>query len=235
VKFADTATPDDFRKLLFAGHAYVRHEFYRALSEKIDAAVIAMTAAHTSFRAFESAALPLNERSAHVQAFLWTSFNSAASSLFLLLSGFVPASGNLMRHFGEALSMALLCSDPRINTFIKVKQNPESFSYHDALRLVNKKENRKKLDIDEKAWEQLMKLTKFYDNFSHATMLTVAANAMLEAKGQIILLGEYDPAKASTYDWELTARTSAFRVLQHLSDVLKSRLPFDKNEPSTAA
>ena len=229
MRLPDDATVADLRKHIFAGHSYVRHEIYRVLPERVESAIDKLGEAYTSFRRFDNAGFEGDDRKAHVQAFLYTAFNSVVTSTFLLLSGMLVASGNLMRQYGEACALALLCSDPRIDTFLHIKRAPARYPYHTALHRVNKKQNRDRLRLKPEFWTSFMTLAQFYDNYSHAGMMTVASTLMVGEPKLMAFLGEFDPGKVAIYEHELKARYGAANVLAHVTTILETRLPFDRN------
>ena len=234
MRLADDAGEADLRKTIFAGHGYVRHEMYRALPASIDGTISRLADAYAAYRRFETAATPHNQRSALVQAFLYTAFNSIVSSSFLLLSGMLPPAGNQMRHFGEAFAMALLCSDPRIDAYIRVTKAPDQFPYHEALHLVNKKENRRKLGLRDDFWRAFMQVTKFFDNYSHGGLFTYMSTTMTSQPALLAFIGEFDPGRVDHYEKEWRVRESGARVLALVMEALQQRLPFDRNAATPA-
>lgn len=226
----EDAGASEIRELLFRGHGDVRDAFATAFPSEIDGCIAAIAETYSAYRAFERAA-PKTQRTAQVQAFSYTALNSLISSLFLLISGMLIPAGHLMRQYAEATAMALLCSHPALITFARFEKEKTRYPVHDALIEVNKKRNRRVLDINAEGWKTFMEIASFYDQFSHASALVISAQMMLDRPGKLIMLGDYDADKSDVYHYEFPRRRSAAVALEQLIVVLTDRLPFDPNEP----
>lgn len=218
------ASEADILAVVFSDHSRVRQQFRERLKPEIDEAISALAGAYRAYRRLE-ALIRLDKRAAYVLAFAYTALNSLLTSLHLLISGLPLPSGNLMRHYGEAIAMALLCSHPEINTYELLEQNSNSFAFHKSLDVVNRERNRKLLEIDGPGWESFMEITAFYDRFSHASLFAVFAQFMFGQPGSLSLLGEFDPEKVEQYRFELKRRRSAAELFQHMIVSLAGRLP----------
>jgi hypothetical protein len=147
----------------------------------------------------------------------------------------IPA-GHLMRQYGEATAMALLCSSPDLDTFSRLEQSPGEFPAHDSLRLVNRRRTRALLDISADAWQEFMVISGFYDKYSHASELALASQFMFSRSGWLAIGGEFDDAKRPQYQIELRRRVSASHVLTGLTQELYRRaLPKPPPPHSTGA
>jgi hypothetical protein len=210
-------------------HAHVRARFVTEFSTEIDGIVRALTEAYAAYRRLENTVL-LDHRSAYVQGFAYAALNSVITSTNLFLVGLQLPSGNLMRQYGEATAMALLCSHPKIDVLARVRKDADSFPYHKAIQLVSREDNRKLLDLKGPEWKTFGEIAKFYDRFSHASFFAVASQTMFDQPGMLIVLGDFDPQKIDAYRIEVKRRQTAATVLAHLMDYLSERLPPKKEE-----
>jgi hypothetical protein len=104
-----------------------------------------------------------------------------------------------MRHFGESISVALLFSHPNIDEFDYFLKNIKNYPVHKALSKVLRNNNKKLLNIDSNGWKQFMKITNFFDDFSHPSALAVAYTQIFEDPGGLIVGSEFDPKKTEQY------------------------------------
>jgi len=216
------------RTLIISDHAHVRERFLEEFSGEIDEITATLTQAYSAYRRLEDK-VRLDDRSAHVQAFAFTALNSLITSTNLLLSGLQLPSGNLMRQYGEASAMALLCSHPSIDVLARMRKDPHSFPYQNAIEIVGRKRNRRLLGLKAPEWKTFGNIGKFYDRFSHASFFAIASQTMFGQPGMLIVLGEFDPEKIEPYRIEMRRRKTAATVLGHLMDYLSERLPQKKD------
>jgi hypothetical protein len=200
-------TCEEIRTVLFSGNQRVRDDFNGHFSPGIDNFIILMAKAYARIGEIE-AKVPHDDRSAWTWRFLLGAFNNLLTSFHLLISGFLVPAGNLMRHYGEASAMALLCSHRRINTFDVMMKNPDNFPYHKALDLVERKQNTKCLEIDPEGWRTFKEITEFYSNLSHASMFSLGATHVF-AEGGVQIGSEFDSAKLREYQKEIGLALSA--------------------------
>ena len=228
------ATADDFMTLVWREPADVKEKFRETCAEDIRECIEAIVEVHARLHEFEMHA-PKDDRTATVQLFLYAAHNCIITSLHLLISGLAVPAGNLMRQYGEAVAMALLCSTPRSVAFARYKGDRQRYPFHDSLLDVNKKKVRQALGIKAKHWQSFMKLTKAFDEYSHISFMTLAHQLMLDEPGMLTMIGEYDPAKLTGYKAEFTRRKTGALVLEDLIRLLQGRLPFDPNEDGNAS
>src|SRR5690242_15037331 len=103
------ASQEQIRALILDDHRRTRANFMALLGPELDIAIAACTGAYNTWIEFDRS-VAYDPRTAMVATFCYTAVNSLLTSLHLLVSGLVVPSGNLMRHYGEAVAMALLCS-----------------------------------------------------------------------------------------------------------------------------
>ncbi len=205
-------------------HASVRGQFASYFAAEIDAIARGLADVLNRYRDLDTA-VGKNRRIGTVTAFVYTAANSLLTSVQLLLAGMLIPSGNLMRQYGEATAMALLCSSPALDVFDRVDGSPKTFPVHESLTLVARKRALRALQIDGKAWQGFMSITKFYNDLSHPSVLALYSQFMFAKRGWLILGGEFDQGKLKEYRIELTRRISGARVLASLTEDLVRRVP----------
>ncbi len=140
---------------------------------------------------------------------MFNAANSLLTSFHLFINGFQIPAGNLMRHWSEALAMALLCSDSRIDTLKVLEENPSQFPVQKAMNLVMRDKNARILGISKEAWMEFSRANDLYQEYSHASVLSLATTAMMSNPGGLIIGGEFDHGKLSAYEKEFSRRISA--------------------------
>lgn len=165
-----------------------------------------------------------NRRAALVEAFMFNSSNSLLTSFHLLINGFQVPSGNLLRQWFEALAMALLCSDSRIDTFGKLDADPDQFPVHKAPDLVMRNNNARVLGIKKEVWLKIQKSYNFYHKYSHASVLSVASMFSMSGKGGFIIGGEFDTGKIKAYEKEFAFRINACKFSLDVATIIENHL-----------
>ena len=168
--------------------------------------------------------LPRDRRTAWVQSFMFSSANSLLTSFHLLINGFSIPAGNLMRHWSEALAMALLCSDSRIDTFRLLDANPAQFPVQKAPDIVMRKNNARILGLSKKGWLKFQRANAIYQKYSHASALSVASMFLMTGDGGLIIGSEFDPGKIKSYEKELSLRISACAFSLDTAAIIESHL-----------
>jgi hypothetical protein len=168
--------------------------------------------------------LPRDTRTAWVQAFMFSSSNSLLTSFHLLIRGFLIPAGNLMRHWSEGLSMALLCCDSRIASFRILEANPTRFPVQKATDLVMRKNNAQILGINKRAWLKFQQINDLYQKYSHASAFSLASMFMMSREGGVIIGSEFDHGKLKAYDKEIKLRTSACTLLLNAATIIEQHL-----------
>lgn len=169
-------------------------------------------------------ALKPDIRAAWVEKFVFTAFNSLFVSCHLLISGFLVPSGNLMRQYAEAYAMALLCSHHELDVLRRFDKDPGRFPVHNAVQLVRNRRNMRVLNINARGWASFETISKWYDHYSHASVLSLATVAVLKTPGSLILGGEFDDGKREAYRKELRLRVCAMTRLCELTVVVQNNV-----------
>lgn len=172
------------------------------------------------------------EQNATIHMFLHAALNSAYTSTLLLIEGYPLASGFLMRHYTEASAMALLLLDEDANVWLHYASKsgyPVQKAPHRLLQKETAVRLRRLVAFDAHAWRRYLALAKFYDQFNHASVLSLGFHMMFDRPGVIILGAEFDPGKRKQVGIELRRRRSALQALARFvrvtRRVLTSRVP----------
>ena len=205
-------TLEDLRTVLLGDNADVKAQFLRHFAEMIDVFLSHAVRAYSRMQTF-ARGVALDRRAGWSQAFLFSAFNSSLTSCHLLVSGLPAPAGNLMRHFGEACAMALLCSHSAIDVLQRLDADPARFPVHSAVQTVRKNRNSKLLKLDTNAWSVFQSITQWYDTYSHATVFSLAAQAKLSQRGQVFVGAGFDEFKLDGYRGELSIRVSSMQRL----------------------
>ena len=200
-------TESDIRGILFSHNEETRQHFVRHYESEIERFVSNLARAYNRLQDMEPRVL-YEQRSAWVDQFLYVALNSLLTSFHLLISGFSIPAGNLMRHYGEAVAMALLLSHRAINTFDELRRDLR-FSVQKSLDMIKRRRNARLLGIDSQGWEQFSQITSFYDQYSHASVFVAATTQMLLSEDARQLGGEFDPGKLDGYRREMHLSVSA--------------------------
>lgn len=217
--FPNRPSKSDTLSLILKDHSPVMRQFREEFGSAIDGVSASLVKAFHGYRDIDDR-IRGDLRAATVTAFFFTALNSLVQSTQLLLVGMLVPSGNLMRQYGEASAMAVLCSASGLDIFERFSENRTTFPVHDSLGILKRKTTRRVIPLDPDAWDRFAELTKFYDKFSHPTSLAVASQFMFGATGMLSLGGEFDPAKVDQYRIEIERRRSASEVLGELAGYL---------------
>lgn len=219
-------TREDIHSIIFSNNAQEQRLFSNHFREDIDRTIATLADAYSVFESMQQD-IENDERTATVQMFLHSCFNSIITSLHLLVSGFPVPSGHLMRHFMEALSMALLCCDDRTGVYQVFSNNRFKYPVHKAPSRLRQKETKKilkeRLEFDEEGWETSMKIHKLYDLLSHESLTSLAYQITLEGRDNLILGASFDEGKLIEYRAEMSRRRTSAEVLAGaMPEIMKS-------------
>lgn len=209
---AQDLTVENLRAVLLGDNADVRAQFLNHFGEMINDFLSHAVRAYGRLQAFGRGVV-LDRRAAWSEAFLFSAFNSSLTSCHLLISGLPTPAGNLMRHYGEACAMALLCSHRAIDVLQRLDANPAGFPVDSAVQTVRKRRNSELLRLNTDAWSVFQSITQWYDTYSHATVFSLATQARLSERGQIFVGAGFDEFKLDGYRRELTIRVSSMHRL----------------------
>jgi hypothetical protein len=168
---------------------------------------------------------PKTNRCRTVGQFVHVAGNSLVQSLSLLVAGMGAPSGNLMRHYAEALAMALLCTVEETGVLERYLGNRRTYPIHKALDRLTQEKTAKllatRVGFDGKAWSRFKHMMSLFDHHSHSGIVTVGYHQRLGKKtGGIIIGTAYDSHKFAIYRHELKFRAAAASHLKHILHVL---------------
>ncbi len=224
----DDLTPEEIRNLVFDTNNQVYEKFKALCNDEIERAIEAIAQAHETFRDKQPKVV-LDERTGTVQLFVHVAINSILSSLHHLVSGYPIAAGHLMRHFTEALAMALMCADEATGIYQVYDQHRSTYAVQSAPGRLRKKKIRRALEksmkFDSAGWEGVLKLAKLYDELSHVSSLALAHQIIFSEEGGTVLGAEFDPEKKKHYRDDVIRRRSAAESLAHIIPIIMDTLP----------
>ena len=169
------------------------------------------------------------ERARAVATFLNAAAVSLLDALFLHVRGFTGPAGNLMRQYGEATAMALLCADKSTGVLERYLSDRKNYPYRKALQRVEESSTsaalRKSLGLDVKAWGLFKDITKFYDRHSHVSVVTLGLRLRIGKESGVVVGPDYDPSKFKVYRVEFRRVRSATEVFFVLIKAIDSHMP----------
>ncbi len=210
------------RAILFSGNEEIRQKFLQHFGSEIHDFVSEIMKSYNRLQEMPPR-VPYDKRSAWVDEYLFAAFNSLLTSLHLLMSGFNIPAGNLMRHHGESTAMALLLSHRQIDTF-DILEKHFQFPVQKALNIVKRKRNAQLLGVDQHGWEKFIKITSFYDKYSHPSLLAAASTHIFSSPGSRQIGGEFDLGKKTAYRKEIRLAVSAAIRLHETIEVAEHHL-----------
>ncbi len=227
---------DQVRSLVLSDHSHTRQQFIDHFGAELDSLVASLARAFGAYRDVDDQS-GLGTRASYVAAFFFTALNCLVTSSQLFLAGMLIPAGNLMRQYGESVAMALLCSAPQLDVLARLERDPKRFPIHTSLDLVNRRAARRALAVDHDGWERFHGITKWYDNFSHPSLLVLQSQIMFSSEGMNSIGGEFDGAKTEQYRIELVRRRSAADLLVNIRGWLISALtdPGARRPPASPA
>lgn len=222
----DPTNPEALMRELFDEDRWVKDQFAAHLGAALPEFCEALAVCFGLITAINEAASRVeSRRNALVAGFMFGVLDDLVVSTKLLLTGKLPASGNLMRQVIEGIAMSSLCStDELLVIEMKKGQRPVHARYWEKLwnddtrvqghRAVDQLGwNAVTLRLRDGAVEQLRRAKKHYGAFSHCGKLTIASRVSLDVVGQVHLGGHFDDAKIDAYRVELEGRINLCRVL----------------------
>lgn len=204
-----------FRQLITLDQPSVRQEFLHRFHSELERIIAALTIAYSEVMGLDHSVRP-GPRAGFVVRYLVYAIDAALSSTQLLVRGWIPPSGHMMRHYGEASALALLFSCNRLPDFEKQQAAPEKYPYHDAMAIISRPKIQKLLRIDSDRWSGFKRAIKGYDQFSHPSELALHMILFADEPSPIQFGGQFDPAKISFYSGELMRRCEAASVLPNV-------------------
>jgi hypothetical protein len=156
-----------------------------------------------------------NERGRRVAALIMTAITLHVISMKLMISGCTVAGGNLMRQVLEAIALALLCSDHALDVLDRFIDG--KYSTNKAVQTVIKHATR--LGLVKEGAIQLDRAQEFYHQYSHVSILTIAAGLRLDDQ-QPVVGAFFDDSKLDSYKKEVEGRVSLAEVFANFVDAV---------------
>jgi len=213
-------------EILSRNVAEVCSSFQNNFSTEIEVFIDEVFYTYKSLKSFELC-VGLDKRRQYVALFIFNALRSIITSFSINISGYVVPSGNLMRHFIESISMAILISNKELNTFEIYDKDPRKVSVQKSLGMVKK--NAEKLGIDKKSWDTVIEVNKFFDKYSHASALAVSGSAQkCRSLGAI-----YDDSSTGFKEYKkiISLQISSIRALRNAIEGIKTHLLRDTQRP----
>jgi hypothetical protein len=144
-----------------------------------------------------------DKKGAHVAALVYSAINLHIVSMKLFLSGYPVAAGNLHRQVIETIALAILCSAKSLDVLDRYVQN--KYSTNKAVRDVVR--HAEQLHLKREGVRALEKGRKFYSEYSHPTLMTIANQISFQSQ-DLYLGASFDEAKLEEYEKEVRGRVS---------------------------
>jgi hypothetical protein len=142
----------------------------------------------------------------------WLLFNAVQghlTSMRIFVDGFLVPSCSLQRQVLESIAMALLVSKPELG-FAERFSN-EKYSSSKAIQDVIRRADT--LSIDRAGMETIKSMARFYDQFSHPTLMTIALYNSFDEPEKRCIGGNFDQAKIEQYKIEGASRVKLAELL----------------------
>lgn len=223
----DPTDPEALMRELFDEDRWVKDQFAAHVGQALLELCEALAACFRLMATLNEAANRAEtKRTALVGAFVFGVLDDILVSTKLLLTGKLPASGNLMRQVIEGIAISILCSsDSPLAVQQKTKRKPAVRAlYWDRLdsgdpcargylAISQLEWNAAALGVNAIAVKRLCEAKEYYNAFSHCGTATITNRVSLEGIGMFHLGGHFDEAKLETYRAELASRIGLCRML----------------------
>ncbi len=123
-----------------------------------------------------------------------------------------------MRQFCETVSMSLMCSHPKINTFTEFEKNPKFYPLYKSIDFIGRKKNVKLLGLSDQVGIVLKEIYNFHNQYSHASALSIYYHFISSKEQEISFGGDFHPDKIQFYNTEIEDRIDAAIFLYSLMD-----------------
>lgn len=223
----DPTDPKALMRELFSDESWPKNRFAEHLGEPILALCEALAGCFRLMGPLNEAATRIEtRRTSLVSAFAFGVLDDLVISTKLLLTGKLPAAGNIMRQVVEGIAMSFLCSTDEL-LILETKSNnrpPVMARYWEKVWAQDERTqghraigqlglNAGQLGVTAGAVEQLRRAKKYYNGFSHCGTTTITNRVPLNEVGVFHLGGLFDEAKLDVYRAELDSRIGLCRVL----------------------
>jgi len=193
--------------------------FLTNFRDEIEGFILSMV---SSFERWDEFNLEIGENidRGKISNLIYHCLNSNVVSMDLFVSGHFSPSGNTMRQVLESISMAILSSKPDLGFLERFSQNKYSTtkSIRDVIR------HSEKLNISKKSIKIFEKEERFYSQFSHLTIMTIALNESFSDPENKPLGSYFDEGKIQEYKNEVDSRIKLVNILPNLIQGIEDNL-----------
>ena len=186
----------------------IRKSFLGALSSELDGFVTMMAGALDFCEQFQKF-VDGDESREKVYWLLFNAVQGHLSSMRIFLDGFLVPSCSLQRQVLESIAMALLVSKPELG----IADQFSNGNYSSSKAIQDVIRNAGTLNINQSAMEVIKKKAKFYDQFSHPTLMTIASYSSFDNPDKRYIGGNFDQAKIKQYRTEVSSRVELAELL----------------------
>jgi len=198
--------------------AEIREEYLRHFKPNIEKFVNAMGHAFQEWRTLDNN-IKNDEKRAYVSGLVHTSITLHLLSMKLFVSGHTVAAGNLMRQVLESISIALLCAGKNLGVLEQFMAG--TYRANNAIRDVTK--HSKNLMLKEDGVQDITNSQKFYHQYSHPSLLTMAVGISWSGKG-LYVGASFDEEKLEAYAKEIDSRVGLAEVFVSFIQAVKANL-----------
>jgi len=182
----------------------VSHQFIETYSDQCEEFVSRITSAFQRFQPLDQK-LSKVEYGAYLAAITYASLSNHVLAFRLILLGALVPAGNLQRYVLESIALALLGSDRGLPMF----QEYIDGRYSTTKAIPQVIRHRERLGLNMPALRQLQSAVRFYDRYSHPTVVTLATTMTMREDGAgVVLGGIFDESKKDVYRQEIESRVS---------------------------
>lgn len=163
--------------------------------------------------------IPRGEKGAYVSAVVFISITLHISSMKMFLSGDSVGAGNLFRQAIEAIALAFLCSKENLGFLDRFIDN--KYSANHAVRDVCRRAQ--KLGLDKTTVKWVKQVHEFTHQYSHPTLLTLAAARPFSKPG-LYIGGAFDESKIEAYKKEVHMRVGWAEGISRCIEKVKANM-----------
>ena len=144
-------------------------------------------------------------------AYFVNGLSAALVSTRQFLGGYLASSGNQARHSVESLSFGVLLAFPATGTYRQFEKG-HAIEYRAPMRLVK---HAKLCGVDKESASRLLEQAKWFDHYSHASRMSLAAIWDHTGSGGFNIGAVYSETYMDQYRKEMTNRVSLARLFSN--------------------
>lgn len=228
-------TKIQLKNTILCANTKYRVKFKKHFKEQINQFI------HLSFVAYKAyKTIQANDehRKIIIDGFIHNAIQNTISAFNIFISGYIVAPGNLMRQYHESVAWGILCSTNRLPYCNKIKQIWKTAKENQIEKFHTLNDNLKfskglgyvkdNLDIfnkvEETSWKKFIKIRNFYHNLSHSSLIGISTNAVMDAKGEIVLGAYFDTGKIKHYREEIISMINAVEILPNIIEGINQQI-----------